>query len=175
MSCSRMLLLNKLARAAASGDDEEVTRLLAAGQSPNDMGLITGSPIHEASRRGRVACVQLLCSARANVKQRDAVTNETPLHCAAVFGHAQVAKILIDAGAEPNAQDLAGGKRWAPASVRNGAGKRTRQACKHACRRPCTLALHRRNFDACSRIVGNLYTPCQMPCMLVDSSALDAR
>ena len=104
-----MLLLNKLARAAASGDDEEVVRLLAAGQSPNDMGLITGSPIHEASRRGRVACVRLLCGARANVKQRDAVTNETPLHCAAVFGHVQVAKILIGAGAELNAQDLAGG------------------------------------------------------------------
>jgi ankyrin repeat protein len=106
-----MLLLNKLARAAASGDDEEVVRLLAAGQSPSDTGIMTGSPIHEASRRGRTACVKLLCGARANVRQRDAVTNETPLHCAAVFGHVQVAKILIDAGAELNAQDLTGGLR----------------------------------------------------------------
>ena len=96
--------------------------------------------------------MQLLCSARANVKQRDAVTNETPLHCAAVFGHVQVAKILIDAGAEPNAQDLAGGKRC----------KRARAPRLHACatqarlqgRRACTLALRRRDFDACNRIVG---------------------
>lgn len=107
-----MLFMNKLARAAAGGDDEEVGRLLAAGQSPNDVGLL-GSPIHEASRRGRVGCVKLLCGARADIKQRDAVTNETPLHCAVVFGHVQVAKVLIEAGSELNAQDLAGG--FAPA------------------------------------------------------------
>ena len=103
-----MLLLNRLARAAAGGDGEEVERLLAAGQSPNDAGIL-GSPIHEASRRGRVACVKLLCNARADIKQRDAVTSETPLHCAVVFGHVQVARVLVDAGSDLNAQDLAGG------------------------------------------------------------------
>jgi hypothetical protein len=103
-----MLFLNKLARAAAGGDDEEVERLLAAGQSPNDAGIL-GSPIHEASRRGRLACVKLLCRARADIKQRDAVTSETPLHCAVVFGHVQVARILVEAGCDLNAQDLAGG------------------------------------------------------------------
>ena len=103
-----MLFLNRLARAAAGGDDEEVERLLAAGQSPNDAGIL-GSPIHEASRRGRVACVKLLCNARADIKQRDAVTSETPLHCAVVFGHVQAAQILVDAGSDLNAKDLAGG------------------------------------------------------------------
>ena len=103
-----MLFLNKLARAAAGGDDEEVERLLAAGQSPNDAGILA-SPIHEASRRGRLACVKLLCRARADIKQRDAVTSETPLHCAVVFGHVQVARILVEAGSDLNAQDLAGG------------------------------------------------------------------
>ena len=71
--------------------------------------MILGSPIHEASRRGRLACVKLLCRARADIKQRDAVTSETPLHCAVVFGHVQVARILVEAGCDLNAQDLAGG------------------------------------------------------------------
>jgi ankyrin repeat protein len=107
-----MFFMNKLVRAAATGDDDEVTRLLAAGQSPNDVGLM-GSPIHEASRRGHAVCVRLLCSARADIKQRDAVTNETPLHCAVVFGHVEVAKILVEAGSDLNAQDIAGGEMFA--------------------------------------------------------------
>ena len=60
----------------------------------------------------------LASGARADIKQRDAVTNETPLHCAVVFGHVQVAKILIEARAELNAQDLAGGLSLYPLNTR---------------------------------------------------------
>ena len=106
-----MLFINKLVWAASNGDEEEVARLLEAGQSPDDLGVLTlgSSPMHEASRRGHVACVRLLCRARADVMKRDAVTNETPLHCAVVFGHVEVAAVLVSAGSDLNAQDIAGG------------------------------------------------------------------
>ena len=108
---AHMLFINKLVWAASNGDEEEVARLLEAGQSPDDLGVLTlgSSPMHEASRRGHVACVRLLCRARADVMKRDAVTNETPLHCAVVFGHVEVAAVLVSAGSDLNAQDIAGG------------------------------------------------------------------
>lgn len=36
------------------------------------------------------------------------LTGETPLHLAARFGHLDAAKSLLEAGADPNAQDVTG-------------------------------------------------------------------
>jgi len=96
----------RLFRAVVAGDEEEVKKLIEAGDDVNENGY-RGAPLHEASRRGRTEMVQLLCASSADVNARD-ITQETPLHCAVSCGQLEVAKILLNHGAEVNSQEFAG-------------------------------------------------------------------
>ena len=59
------------------------------------------TPLHEASRRGHTAVVELFIRAGSNVSQEN-VFGDTALFLAMSNGHADVARLLILAGADPN-------------------------------------------------------------------------
>eukprot|EP00960_Hanusia_phi_P049737 759741-Hanusia_phi.AAC.1 len=82
----------RLFRAVVAGDEEEVKKLIEAGDDVNENGY-RGAPLHEASRRGRTEMVQLLCASSADVNARD-ITQETPLHCAVSCGQLEVNKTV---------------------------------------------------------------------------------
>jgi ankyrin repeat protein len=61
------------------------------------------TPLHIASRVGRLSVVQVLLAHYADVNFGD-VDNLTPLHFASWYGHPKVAQLLIDHGAEVNSR-----------------------------------------------------------------------
>lgn len=86
-----------------NGADVNV-RILATAKSERAVGW---TPLMMASAKGQVAAVELLLKnkARIDLKSQD---NIGPLHCAAVSGNGQVARLLIDYGADPNEPGLGG-------------------------------------------------------------------
>lgn len=103
--------------AAARGDVEEIRRLIAAGASPNERSRFGGSqPLHSAARGGHPEAVRVLIELHSDVKGIDD-QRATPLHRAAIVsngrplgvdserGRNAAAIVLLEHGANPNAQD----------------------------------------------------------------------
>ncbi|XP_018318975.1 uncharacterized protein LOC108732588 isoform X2 [Agrilus planipennis] len=67
------------------------------------------SPVHCAAFSGSEKCIELLCNCYGteSVLLKDA-RNRTPLHIAALHGHTECAKYLLEKGAEINYQDAEG-------------------------------------------------------------------
>ncbi len=88
--------------AAQDGNVEDVKRLLAAGYEPNvfdDLGL---TPLHYAARGGHLEVLNVLLAAGADVNANDErVIGNTPLREVAATCSFGLAKILVDAGANP--------------------------------------------------------------------------
>ena len=84
---------------------EVITQLLLEhGAGPNARNDDGATPLHVASRAGRLKVVERLLELGANLHARD---NEgrTPLHAASGMGKVAVAQLLIEHGADPNVQD----------------------------------------------------------------------
>jgi ankyrin repeat protein len=62
-------------------------------------------PIHDAARKGDVKKVQALLAADPKLVNDKDNQGDTPLHLAALHGQLEVAKVLIDAGANVNAKN----------------------------------------------------------------------
>ncbi|KAH9320528.1 hypothetical protein KI387_015167 [Taxus chinensis] len=94
--------------ACVRGDLEQIGRLISKGVDVNAEDSSGYTPLHYAARNGHVqACLILLKNgALANKKTRSG--QATSLHRAAYAGHEEVVKVLIDAGADPYAQDFYG-------------------------------------------------------------------
>ncbi|HLY98469.1 MAG TPA: ankyrin repeat domain-containing protein, partial [Candidatus Angelobacter sp.] len=65
-------------------------------------------PIHIASYRGNLAEVEALVEGRADVNAAGDIMASTPLHDAAMQGHAEVIRFLLAHGAEPGTRDKFG-------------------------------------------------------------------
>jgi ankyrin repeat protein len=90
-----------LGYAALKGNLELVKKLLKAGADVNGVG--NDSPLGWAiDEEGHLDVVQELIKAGADVNKRfgDPKNNLTPLHIAALFGNMEIAKALVDAGAD---------------------------------------------------------------------------
>ncbi len=86
--------------ACSRGDLEAVREWLA-----RDKGLVSGhkngwTGLHEASRRGHLACVRLLLQSGADPNARESGDHTTPLHWAAAHGHLEIVRALLDAGSD---------------------------------------------------------------------------
>jgi hypothetical protein len=71
--------------------------LLGCGKPPTP--ITPELPIHEAVLRGDLKTVQDHITAESDLNELDSVSQSTPLMTAATFGHINIAKALIDAGA----------------------------------------------------------------------------
>ena len=92
----------RLHRAAADGDLDEVRRLVAAGHPLNAFDELAFTPLHHAATRGHVAIMRVLLAAGAGVDARDeARIGDTPLGAAAATCTLEVAQVLVEAGADP--------------------------------------------------------------------------
>lgn len=79
--------------AAALGNENAVTFLLASGASPNAANDDAG-PLHYAARAGADGIVQLLLANGADIRALDAKHRATPADWARFFGHGQLAATL---------------------------------------------------------------------------------
>jgi ankyrin repeat protein len=98
---------DKLRQAAALGDLETVTVMLAQGADADSTDEDGRTALIEASWRGYSTIVSTLIQQGSNVGQTDA-NGKSPLMWAAINGYASVARILLDSGQNPDLQDRAG-------------------------------------------------------------------
>lgn len=91
--------------AAWAGDLAEVRRLIAAGIDPNIMDSIGETPLFGAAACARTDVVAYLLSAGARHDLYESTLGLTPLHWAASHGGVEILKSLIEAGADPTAEN----------------------------------------------------------------------
>lgn len=80
--------------------------MVACPANPNARNEVGVTAFWEAARTGRLPIVKELVARHADVSARviPRVGGDTPLMCAANFGHADVAKFLVLHGADPHAR-----------------------------------------------------------------------
>jgi ankyrin repeat protein len=91
-----------LSEAANSGNGAMIEALVKAGADPNAAFGEGETPLMTASRTGSVAGVKALLAAGAKVNATDSYRGQTALMWAVAENHADVAKLLVDAGADVN-------------------------------------------------------------------------
>jgi uncharacterized protein len=96
--------ITALSEAAQCGDGAMIEALVKAGADPNAAFGEGETPLMTASRTGSVAGVRALLPAGANVNATDKYRGENALMWAVSENHAEVAKLLVAAGADVNAR-----------------------------------------------------------------------
>jgi len=66
------------------------------------------APLHLAARQGSLDAVQALLDAHADINQRTAGDQATPIIVATLNGHFDLARLMLDKGADPNLAQLNG-------------------------------------------------------------------
>lgn len=94
-----------LSRAVGSNDLESVRMLIEHGAEINVVDENGLSLVMRAVNTGSVEIVELLLANKAKVDNRENHYSQTELHRAAVKGYGDIAKMLIEAGADINAED----------------------------------------------------------------------
>ena len=88
--------------AAAAGDVDEVQSLLKKGYDPNAFDDLGKTPLHYAAEHAHLSVLAELINSGADVNAHDErVIGNTPLGEVAGSCSYEVAKVLIDAGADP--------------------------------------------------------------------------
>ena len=108
-ACFRYEPDTPLARAAAQGDGPAIARLVAEGADPNGFDGHGGTALITAARVGHVAAAEALIAAGARVDLSDrGLTDWTPLMHAVHKRQTATARVLLDHGADPNAETRGG-------------------------------------------------------------------
>lgn len=102
------LRVTPLSLACTNASAPIVEKLLEAGANPN-LAIATGeTPIMICSRTGSVEAVKMLLAAGADANAKEPIVNQTALMWAVAERHTDVAKALIDAGADTKARTKRG-------------------------------------------------------------------
>ena len=92
----------RLHHAASAGDIEQIKALLDEGLPINAFDSLVRTPLHCAAIAGHIEAVQFLIDAGADVNAHDEEKiGETPLGKVAANCTFDMAKVLVDAGADP--------------------------------------------------------------------------
>ncbi|XP_024145719.1 cyclin-dependent kinase 4 inhibitor B [Oryzias melastigma] len=102
-----MTLEDELTTAAAKGNAAEVEERLAAGAQVNGRNRF-GRTALQVMMMGSAAVAQVLLRHGADPNVADQTTGATPLHDAARTGFLDTVRLLVQAGADPQARDKAG-------------------------------------------------------------------
>jgi ankyrin repeat protein len=78
--------------------------LLKLGASINKPGFFE-TPLSAAAKEGSITFTKACLAAGAEIDPRDKSTGKTPLMTAAHFGHTDIVKLLLQAGANPRKRD----------------------------------------------------------------------
>lgn len=91
--------------AAWSGDLAEVKQLIEAGTDSNLLDSTGETALFGAVAAARIEVVAYLLSVGARHDLHESTTGLTPLHWAASHGGIETIRLLIEAGADPDAED----------------------------------------------------------------------
>ncbi len=106
-ACGRTALFT----AAAEGQIKAVEVLLESGADPNarsDTNEVAQTPLHMAALEGQVETAKRLLEHGGEVNARDDKYHITPLYLAILAGHAPMAALLRERGADPSLADIYG-------------------------------------------------------------------
>lgn len=94
--------------AAWCGDLDAVRALIASGVDPNLADSIGETPLHGAAASGHAQVVAYFLSVGARHDVHETTAGLTPLHWAASHGDVETLRTLVEAGADPCAENHAG-------------------------------------------------------------------
>lgn len=83
--------------AAANGQIEVLSMLLNRSGNPDLLNRHKQTPLMLAAMHGKIACVEILIEAGANILMFDSVNRRTCLHYAAYYGHSSCLKAILSA------------------------------------------------------------------------------
>ncbi len=96
--------ITPIALACQNGSAPMVDRLLKAGVSANATMPLGETALHTCARTGRPEAAKLLIAGGASVDPPESWRGQTPLMWAAAEGHADMVRLLVEAGADVNAR-----------------------------------------------------------------------
>ena len=100
--------VERLLVASRSGHLPNVQLLLEERVDPNASLGMDCTALQQAAAHGQTAIANLLIQAAADVNLAEDIDHSTPLHLAAEFGHVEVLRLLLQAGAQPEELDTYG-------------------------------------------------------------------
>ena len=100
--------MTPLSRACTNGSAPLVQRLLEAGAKPNTRIATGETPIMTCASSGNADAVRLLIARRADVNAKEPSQNQDALMWAAAERHPNVVRLLVEAGANPQAHTKKG-------------------------------------------------------------------
>jgi ankyrin repeat protein len=93
-----------LALACENGSAPVVERLIEAGVSANSTQPMGETALHTCARTGRPEAAKVLIANGASIDAPESWRGQTPLMWAAAEGHADMVRLLVEAGADANAR-----------------------------------------------------------------------
>jgi ankyrin repeat protein len=97
-----------LALACTNADPSMIEIVLAAGADPNATGFGGETPLMIAARTGSAVAVRVLLTFKADVNTKEHSRGQSALMWAVAQGHTDVARLLVEGGADVNARSTAG-------------------------------------------------------------------